>query len=90
MARVFRMDDPEVTAAWKTIAVKPRVLQHVLMGASGQTTVAKIDGGDPISSGSSGRDGNDPVSPVTSGKAASVRATNMFTALMPDEDCTSQ
>ena len=32
-ARVFRMDDPEeVPAAWKTIAVKSRPLQHVPMG----------------------------------------------------------
>ena len=90
-ARVFRMEDPEeVPAAWKTIAAKPRVLQLVLMGASAQTTAATRDGGDPVSSGNSGRDGNDLVSPVASGKAASVRAANLSAALMPDEDCTSQ
>ena len=58
-ARVFRMDDPEeVPAAWSTIAAKPRVSQHVSMGASAQTTAAaKSDGNDPVASGNSGRGG---------------------------------
>ena len=81
-ARVFKMDDPEeeVPAAWTTIASKPRVLQHMFVGASVQTTAAKRDGNDPVSSGSSG--GYVVLSPGTSGKAAVARAANRFAALM--------
>ena len=51
-ARVFQVDDPEeeAPAAWKTIVSKPRVLQHIFVGASAQTTAAKRDGDDPVSS----------------------------------------
>ena len=74
--------DEEFPTAWTTMTTKHRPLPHAFVEGFIETTAARRDGGDPVSSGSSGTGGNDPVSP---GKTASIQDSNMLAALTPHE-----